>query len=882
MHEVSKLMNRSTNVCALRRMAGMPLATVMVLWLMATLGAAAPVHAQAICPTPGSSTATLSGVVNSYWDGSNDAVLNAGDSTLVLGVARAGNPVASVAAGDVLLVIQVQDGEIASDNTANYGAGTGSGAGTTSAGQSGRHEFVVATSAGGAGSTISFTPQLANTYTQAAATSSRGQRRYQVVHVPRYANATAAGVTAPPWNGLTGGVVSLDVAQVLTLSGATVDGVANRAIFVAGRGFRGAAGVNGTANSPASEWRRADGTGATNIAHGGKGEGIAGTPRYLALNTAATFGGAVTTTTLSRVNTGVQGYPGGDRARGAPGNAGGGGGDGDSGDNQRNAGGGGGGNYAAGGLGGRPWDRPLTDTNGRGGAGYSSLLAFNRILMGGGGGSGGTNNATDDANTYENKAAACGTTTNGNTSSGTAYGDGICSSGASGGGIVILRARSITGTGVIDARGAHAYNVRNDAGGGGGAGGSVVLHTVDGGSATVDVSGGDGGNAWAGRTTGAPSAADRHGPGGGGGGGFVAFTPSGMAVNALLDGGSPGRTTNGPTDTYGSFGNNGGLTSFESSPSTPGILPGAQCLPDLRLQKSNGLDIQLVSGITTYTLEVSNIASVATAGPIAVVDVLPVQLSVADGPVVLGGPQAADWSCSAAAGTLTCGSAVSIPASGVSRFSFVATVSAANGDAIINRARVGGGGDPLKPAPTPADVMACTGQNTPSGCAVDADVVNAPFLALEKSSSTLVSGNPGSYVLTVRNNGSQATSGSIRIVDVLPAGVTFSSAASSPAGFTCAAAGQVVTCNSSASIGIGASVAITLNVNVAAGVASSITNRARVGGGGDPTKPTLPPTDGSTASQCPAPTAPAAQYSDALTGCASVTEPVSRVLLLIA
>ena len=60
-------------------MAGMPLATVMVLWLMATLGAAAPVHAQAICPTPGSSTATLSGVVNSYWDGSNDAVLNAGE-----------------------------------------------------------------------------------------------------------------------------------------------------------------------------------------------------------------------------------------------------------------------------------------------------------------------------------------------------------------------------------------------------------------------------------------------------------------------------------------------------------------------------------------------------------------------------------------------------------------------------------------------------------------------------------------------------------------------------------------------------------------------------------------------------------------------------------
>ena len=71
--------------------------------------------------------------------------------------------------------------------------------------------------------------------------------------------------------------------------------------------------------------------------------------------------------------------------------------------------------------------------------------------------------------------------------------DGSCSSGAPGGGIIILRAQSITGSGTIYARGGIGYNTLNDAAGGGGGGGSVVLQTQLGGYATVNVSGGDGG-----------------------------------------------------------------------------------------------------------------------------------------------------------------------------------------------------------------------------------------------------------------------------------------------------------------------------------------------------------------------------------------------------
>ena len=142
------------------------------------------------------------------------------------------------------------------------------------------------------------------------------------------------------------------------------------------------------------------------------------------------------------------------------------------------------------------------------------------MFLGGGGGAGGTNNSKPENAAYENQAIACNIPDSGD-------GDTIsakCSSGAAGGGIAILRAKSVTGSGVIDVRGAHGYNVGNDAGGGGGAAGAAVLHVIEGGNASVIASGGDGGNAWASRnlaTTcgdgiGGAAVSCRHGPGGGG------------------------------------------------------------------------------------------------------------------------------------------------------------------------------------------------------------------------------------------------------------------------------------------------------------------------------------------------------------------------------
>src|SRR5262249_1051889 len=125
--------------------------------------------------------------------------------------------------------------------------------------------------------------------------------------------------------------------------------------------------------------------------------------------------------------------------------------------------------------------------------------------------------------------------------------DNQASAGAPGGGIILFRAGSLTGTATLTANGANAYaGTLNDAGGGGGAGGTVVVLSAAGGEGglTVQARGGTGGNAW---TAQAFSLAQRHGPGGGGGGGTVYLSG---AASISVTGGLNGITLN-PGVAYG-------------------------------------------------------------------------------------------------------------------------------------------------------------------------------------------------------------------------------------------------------------------------------------------------------------------------------------------
>src|SRR5207237_9671567 len=109
-----------------------------------------------------------------------------------------------------------------------------------------------------------------------------------------------------------------------------------------------------------------------------------------------------------------------------------------------------------------------------------------------------------------------------------------------GGGIIFIRAGSLSGTATLTANGATAYaGTLNDAGGGGGAGGTIVVLSAGGGEGglTVQARGGTGGNAWTAQVF---SLSDRHGPGGGGAGGVVYLRGAG-SISGL--GGGNGTTS---------------------------------------------------------------------------------------------------------------------------------------------------------------------------------------------------------------------------------------------------------------------------------------------------------------------------------------------------
>ena len=432
-----------------------------------------------------------------YYPGTSASVA-ANATTFTVGAATGAGT--AIAAGDLLLIIQMQGADINSSNTDLYGDGVpglpGNGVLSNANYLAGQYEYAVAAAATPAsGGTVTVGNGLRNSYANATGTTTVGQKRFQVVRVPQYGNLVLGGTIAvTPWNGTTGGVFAVDVAGVMNFNGNTIN--AN------GAGFRGGATINAANGSPNAANNGEFVLNSTATAM--KGEGTAGTPAFV------NVGGAATATGSD--------YVSGSAGRGAPGTGGGAGTRGGSTSGTENGGGAGGANAGTGGRGGNTFssNQPL---GGEPGAAFS-VFSPSRLVLGGGGGGGDEN-------------------------------DNVGTGGAAGGGLVLLRAGSTTGTGTISANGASAASGVNDGAGGGGAGGSVLL-TVDRGTSstvTVNAQGGDGGSA----VLAAP-----HGPGGGGGGGVV-FANGALAASNT-SGGTNGTTGNGTATSGNAYGAAPGLS----------------------------------------------------------------------------------------------------------------------------------------------------------------------------------------------------------------------------------------------------------------------------------------------------------------------------------
>ncbi|HEY4912487.1 MAG TPA: sortase [Candidatus Dormibacteraeota bacterium] len=741
------------------------------------------------CVTPGNDgpNATLTGIVNSYYPATASAA--AGATSISVGPAIAAGSLTAIAPGDLLLVIQMQDADINSSNTIAYGDGS-TGRGSTNLHSTGLYEYVAATnSVPVAGGTVNIAGTgggggLAHPYdftTTLSATN--GFRTFQVIRVPQYSSATVtAGLTATAWDGAlhAGGVLAIDVAGALNLNSQIIS--VNQLGFKGGLGVAQAGPLNG--NTGADYVRPS-----LNGAHGYKGESIAGTPHFLYNAIAA-----------AAVNGAADGYPAGDAARGAPGNAGGGGTDADPVINDQNSGGGGGANGGQGGMGGNSWNSNLP-VGGLGGAAFPA--AAGSVVLGGGGGAGSRNNSS-----------------------------GFASSGGTGGGIVMIRTGTLTGTGTITANGGVGVTPDNDGGGGGGAGGSIVVSasagTVNG--ATAAANGGNGTNAWPLDAGGLP---DRHGPGGGGSGGVIITSNALPLGQASVQGGAHGITTT-LNDAYGSTSGNPGVVLTTAPAAIPGSSSGAECVSVVTVTKSTSTPNVTNTGTgttATYSITVGNAAGTAPATNVSASDALPAGFTYAStvGIALNGGAtQPATVSPLLGDANPVFGT-FSIPGAGSVVITFTVNIAPSVATGTYNNPATATYLDPTR------TTLPGTATSVYPGGGPERVSVGIPDMTITKThTDPFIRGSTtATYTLTARNSGGGPTAGTVTVTDVLPAGLTPTAVAGS--GWTCPApSGQTVTCTRSDVLAAGASyLPIRVTVTVLSSSAGAVTNVATVSGGGE-------------------------------------------------
>ncbi len=379
---------------------------------------------------------TLAGTINQY---ARVLEIDTCAASLRLDDASAFQP------GDTLLLIQMQGASIDLSNNGDFGQ-------VTDLQSAGRYERIVAGQING--DTILATQQLLHDY--------QTEGRIQLVSLPYYESAVVTEtLTAPAWNGNTGGLLALR-ARRLEMQ-ADID--------LSGRGFRGGdAALDYDGNcvwfGAYDNFSYESGS----IRGGNKGEGIAGIG------------------------------PAWSRGRGAAANGGGGG-------NDHNSGGGGGAQLSSGGLGGIN-DNPSFfgcqgDNPGRGGRALPPVPE--RLFLGGGGGAGhGNNNVATPGGQGGGIALILADTLQANgfaiRANGTAplqpaAGDGAGGGGA--GGTLFLRSNSPAPELTLEARGGRGGDADNGnqeqcfGPGGGGSGGRLLRQGLE--QATVLLSGGEAG-----------------------------------------------------------------------------------------------------------------------------------------------------------------------------------------------------------------------------------------------------------------------------------------------------------------------------------------------------------------------------------------------------
>lgn len=238
---------------------------------------------------------------------------------------------------------------------------------------------------------------------------------------------------------------------------------------------------------------------------------------------------------------------------------------------------------------------------------------------------------------------------------------------------------------------------------------------------------------------------------------------------------------------------------------------------DLTITKTHTGNFALSQTGATYTITVSNVGVLASPSRLVTVqDLLPAGLTA----TAISGT---GWSCNLGSG-IVCLRAGSL-AAGASFPPITLTVNvAANAPGTVtNVATVAISNDGSTANNSASDVTTINGGSGGGG---------TPDLIITKThTGNFTQGQTGAtYTITAGNSGTAATTGTVTVVDTLPAGLTATGI--SGTGWACTLG--TLTCTRSDALAIAGSYPpITVIVNVAGNAAASITNTATVSGGGE-------------------------------------------------
>jgi uncharacterized repeat protein (TIGR01451 family) len=224
----------------------------------------------------------------------------------------------------------------------------------------------------------------------------------------------------------------------------------------------------------------------------------------------------------------------------------------------------------------------------------------------------------------------------------------------------------------------------------------------------------------------------------------------------------------------------------------------------------------------TLTVSVTNTGNATATGPLTITVTLPTGLTYT-------GSAGIGWSCGAVAQVVTCTNPSSLAASAFTSVDLQVQVDPAAPASMTVVASAGSSNDPA-----PANCASVPGQN---GCAsLVVSAVSPPpgpqLVVTIVPTGPFVQGGTSGYLITVLNVGGGAATGPITVVDILPGGLSFTGW--SGAGWTCNAVGQTVTCTNPSGLASGASIQVTLLVQIAGNAPPSVTDVASVGSATQP------------------------------------------------